>query len=178
MSIKKYEVLLQTADLGSFTKASEVLGYTQSAISHIVTGLEDELGLKLLTRDRFGVRLTPEGEALLPAILGGRPMEAPAAVRAPVQTRGLPVAVLGVVLLMEEGAFVVALADALHPDDGAVGPDPVPLGEGEGAAAGAEIVGVEVVDLAAVLAFHSPHGTILSLALGAVTGSVCSLRTV
>ena len=30
MSIKKYEVLLQTADLGSFTKASEVLGYTQS----------------------------------------------------------------------------------------------------------------------------------------------------
>lgn len=44
MSIKKYEVLLQTADLGSFTKASEVLGYTQSAISHIVTGLEDEPG--------------------------------------------------------------------------------------------------------------------------------------
>lgn len=101
-----------------------------------------------------------------------------AAVHAPVQARGLPVAVLGVVLLMEEGALVIALADALHPDDGAVGPDPVPLGEGEGAAAGAEIVGIEVVDLAAVLAFHSPHGTILSLALGAVTGSVCSLRTV
>ena len=68
MSIKKYEVLLQTADLGSFTKASEVLGYTQSAISHIITGLEDELGLKLLSRDRFGGRLTAEGEALLPAI--------------------------------------------------------------------------------------------------------------
>ena len=51
MSIKKYEILLQTADLGSFTKASEVLGYTQSAISHIITGLEDELGLKLLVRD-------------------------------------------------------------------------------------------------------------------------------
>ena len=87
-------------------------------------------------------------------------------------------AVLGVVLLMEEGALVVALADALHPDDGAVGPDPVPLGEGEGTAAGAKIVGIEVVDLAAVLAFHSPHGTILSLALGAVTGSVCSLGIV
>ena len=68
MSIKKYEILLQTADLGSFTKASEVLGYTQSAISHIITGLEDELGLKLLVRDRFGVRLTAEGEALVPAI--------------------------------------------------------------------------------------------------------------
>lgn len=68
MSIKKYEILMKTADLGSFTKASEVLGYTQSAISHIITGLEDELGLKLLVRDRFGVRLTAEGEALLPAI--------------------------------------------------------------------------------------------------------------
>ena len=59
MSIKKYEVLLQTADLGSFTKASEVLGYTQSAISHIVTGLEDELGLKLLTRDGLHRRERP-----------------------------------------------------------------------------------------------------------------------
>lgn len=68
MSIKKYEVFLKTADLGSFTKDSEVLGYTQSAISHIITGLEDELGLKLLARDRFGVRLTAEGEAILPAI--------------------------------------------------------------------------------------------------------------
>ena len=68
MSIKKYEVLLKTADLGSFTKTSEVLGYTQSAISHIVTSLEEELGIKLLLRDRFGVRLTEEGTALLPAI--------------------------------------------------------------------------------------------------------------
>lgn len=68
MSIKKYEILLKTADLGSFTKASEVLGYTQSAISHIITSLEDELGLKLLVRDRFGVHLTQEGAALVPAI--------------------------------------------------------------------------------------------------------------
>lgn len=68
MSIKKYEILLKTADLGSFTKASEMLGYTQSAISHIITSLEDELGVKLLLRDRFGVRLTEEGKQLLPAI--------------------------------------------------------------------------------------------------------------
>lgn len=68
MSIKKYEVFLKTADLGSFTRASEVLGYTQSAISHIITSLEDELGIRLLLRDRFGVRLTQEGEGLLPAI--------------------------------------------------------------------------------------------------------------
>jgi DNA-binding transcriptional LysR family regulator len=68
MSIKKYETLLKTVDLGSLTKASEVLGYTQSAISQIITGLEDEMGLKLLVRDRSGVRLTVEGKRLIPAI--------------------------------------------------------------------------------------------------------------
>ncbi len=68
MSIKKYETLLKTVDLGSLTKASEALGYTQSAISHIISGLEDEMGLRLLIRDRSGVRLTEEGGRLLPAI--------------------------------------------------------------------------------------------------------------
>lgn len=68
MSIKKYETLLKTIDLGSLTKASEELGYTQSAISHMITGLEDEMELKLLIRDRSGVRLTEEGRRLIPAI--------------------------------------------------------------------------------------------------------------
>lgn len=31
MDSKKLEILMTTADLGSFTKASEVVGYTQSA---------------------------------------------------------------------------------------------------------------------------------------------------
>lgn len=68
MSIKKYETLLKTIDLGSLTKASEELGYTQSAISHMITGLEDEMGVKILIRDRAGVRLTEEGKGLIPAI--------------------------------------------------------------------------------------------------------------
>ena len=68
MSIKKYETLLKTVDLGSLTRASEALGYTQSAISHIISGLEEEMGLRLLIRDRSGVRLTEEGGRLLPAI--------------------------------------------------------------------------------------------------------------
>ncbi len=68
MSIKKYETLLQTVDLGSLTRAAELLGYTQSAISHMLTGLEEELGLRLIVRDRSGVRLTPEGQRLLPSI--------------------------------------------------------------------------------------------------------------
>jgi DNA-binding transcriptional LysR family regulator len=68
MSIKKYEIFLKTVDLGSLTKASQILGYTQSAISHIIAGLEDELGIKLLIRGRAGVRLTEEGHHLIPAI--------------------------------------------------------------------------------------------------------------
>jgi DNA-binding transcriptional LysR family regulator len=68
VGIKKYETLLKTVDLGSLTKASEELGYTQSAISHMITGLEDEMQLKLLVRDRSGVRLTEEGKRLIPSI--------------------------------------------------------------------------------------------------------------
>lgn len=68
MSIKKYETLLKTVDLGSLTRASEELGYTQSAISQIISGLEEEMGLKLLIRDRSGVRLTEVGGRILPAI--------------------------------------------------------------------------------------------------------------
>ncbi|MDF2838466.1 MAG: cmpR [Evtepia sp.] len=68
VSIKKYEIFLKTVDLGSLTKASQILGYTQSAISHIIAGLEDELGIKLLIRGRTGVRLTEEGHHLMAAI--------------------------------------------------------------------------------------------------------------
>lgn len=68
MSIKKYEVFLKTVDLGSLTKAAQVLGYSQSALSHMLAGLEDELGVRLLLRGRGGVRLSEEGERLLPAI--------------------------------------------------------------------------------------------------------------
>ena len=68
MSIKKYEVFLKTVDLGSVTKASQLLGYTQSAISHIIAGLEEELGVTLLIRSRTGVTLTREGAELIPAM--------------------------------------------------------------------------------------------------------------
>jgi DNA-binding transcriptional LysR family regulator len=68
VSIKKYETLLKTVDLGSLTRASEELGYTQSAISQIISGLEEEMGLKLLIRDRSGVRLTEVGTRILPTI--------------------------------------------------------------------------------------------------------------
>lgn len=68
MNIKNLEVFLKTVDLGSLTKAAHVMGYTQSATSHIIAGLEDALGLALLVRRRDGVHLTLEGESLVPSI--------------------------------------------------------------------------------------------------------------
>lgn len=66
MESKKLEALLMAADLGSFTKAAEVLGYTQSGLTHMMNSLEREIGFPLLDRGRHGVRLTAEGEKLAP----------------------------------------------------------------------------------------------------------------
>ena len=56
MESKKLEALLMAVDLGSFTKAAEVLGYTQSGLTHMMNSLENEIGLRLLDRSYSGVR--------------------------------------------------------------------------------------------------------------------------
>lgn len=66
MNISQYEAFLKTIELGGLTRAAEILGYTQSGISHMLNALENECGLKLLIRDRSGVRITSEGQQLLP----------------------------------------------------------------------------------------------------------------
>ena len=68
MESKKLEALLMAVDLGSFTKAAEVLGYTQSGLTHMMNSLEKEVGFTLLERGRNGVRLTEEGERIAPAV--------------------------------------------------------------------------------------------------------------
>ncbi len=68
MNTQKYIALLKIIEAGSFTKAAELLGYTQPALSQTIASLEKELSVKLLYRSRYGVQLTPEGERLLPSI--------------------------------------------------------------------------------------------------------------
>ena len=68
MDAKKWEALLTAVEAGSFTKAAERLGYTQSGLTHMMHALEKEVGFPLLVRDRYGVRLTAAGERLLPAV--------------------------------------------------------------------------------------------------------------
>jgi DNA-binding transcriptional LysR family regulator len=49
----------------SFTRAAAQLGVSQSALSHTIRGLEEKLGLRLLTRTTRGVSPTEAGERLL-----------------------------------------------------------------------------------------------------------------
>lgn len=66
--MNRYIALQKIIELGSFTKAAKALGYTQSSISQMIASLENELGIKLLTRSRLGVKLTIEGNELYPFI--------------------------------------------------------------------------------------------------------------
>ena len=68
MDSKKLEILMTAADLGSFTRASEVVGYTQSGLTHMMDALEREVGFPLLQRNHSGIQLTEQGQQLMPAI--------------------------------------------------------------------------------------------------------------
>ena len=65
---KKLEALAVAAEQGSFTRAAEQLGYTQSGLTHMMNSLEREIGFPVLVRDRRGVRLTPAGQRILPMV--------------------------------------------------------------------------------------------------------------
>lgn len=68
MRLNSYYAFIKTIETGSFTKAAEELGYTQSAISQMVHSLEEELSTTLILRSRKGITLTPDGEEFLPYI--------------------------------------------------------------------------------------------------------------
>jgi DNA-binding transcriptional LysR family regulator len=65
-SILKFMAFIKTVECGSFTKAAEVLNYSQSGISRMINDLENEWNITLLERNRAGVRLTSDGLSLLP----------------------------------------------------------------------------------------------------------------
>lgn len=66
MNILKYMAFIKTVEYGSFTKAAEVLNYSQSGISRMINDLEKEWKITLLERNRTGVKLTSDGSRLLP----------------------------------------------------------------------------------------------------------------
>lgn len=68
MDIRKYEVIIKAAECGNLTKAGEAFGYTQSGVSHMIKGVEEEFGFRLFLRSRDGVTLSSDGERVLPCL--------------------------------------------------------------------------------------------------------------
>lgn len=73
----------------SFTRAAAQLGVSQSALSHTIRGLEERLGIRLLTRTTRAVAPTEAGERLLSTI-GPRLDEIDSELAAVTAMRGKP----------------------------------------------------------------------------------------
>ena len=61
----KANTLLAVVQTGSYTKAAAKLNLTQPAVSHHISQLEQELGVRLFVRGNGDLMLTPEGETVL-----------------------------------------------------------------------------------------------------------------
>lgn len=65
MNIFHLRILQTVIECGSFSTAALQLGISQAAVSRAIAALEDELGVSLLTRGRFGAHPTLLGERVL-----------------------------------------------------------------------------------------------------------------
>ena len=61
MELRVLRYFLAVAKEQSFTKAAEILNYSQSGISRMISDLEKEWNISLLERSKSGVELTSEG---------------------------------------------------------------------------------------------------------------------
>jgi DNA-binding transcriptional LysR family regulator len=113
LDIPTVQAFLLVAELESFTRAAEVLGTTQAAVSMKLQRLESALGRRLVERSPRAVRLTAEGAAFL----------SPARALIEAHDRALA------------PARSIALQLSLGISDHAAGPELVPLMERLGAVA-------------------------------------------
>jgi DNA-binding transcriptional LysR family regulator len=67
LDLDAVQAFVLVTDLGSFTRAAEVMETSQAAISLKLKRLEDRLGCRLLERTPRHVRLSAQGEAFIPA---------------------------------------------------------------------------------------------------------------
>ena len=65
MELKNLITFIHVAELGSFTRAANQLGYSQSTISFQIKQLEDELGCLLFERINHTITLTERGHELI-----------------------------------------------------------------------------------------------------------------
>ena len=62
--VRRIELMVRSAEAGSFTKAARLLGLDPSAVSHAIAELEKELRLTLFYRTTRQLKLTEDGEEM------------------------------------------------------------------------------------------------------------------
>ena len=65
MELRNLITFIHVAEVGSFTKAAELLGYSQSTVSFQIKQLEDELGCLLFERINHTITMTEHGYKLV-----------------------------------------------------------------------------------------------------------------
>lgn len=65
IKLSQLRAFVAVADSGNFGEAALHLEVSQSAVSHAIAALEEELGIVLLARGRHGAHLTPVGEQVV-----------------------------------------------------------------------------------------------------------------
>ncbi|WP_166874457.1 LysR family transcriptional regulator [Salinibacterium sp. ZJ450] len=65
LDLEKLRNFVTVVRTGSFMRAAEELNLSQPAVSRSIQALERQFGVRLLDRDRTGVRLTPVGSQVL-----------------------------------------------------------------------------------------------------------------
>ncbi len=68
-----YKVFYYVAKYENLTKASSVLKTSQPAVTRTIHNLENELGCRLFTRSKSGMKLTPEGRTFTAMYRQGAP---------------------------------------------------------------------------------------------------------
>ncbi len=100
----------ENRECGSFTAAAQQLSFTQSGVSHAISGLEEELGGNAAEPQPGGVTLTADGWALMPYIQEICRQQRSIEERAK-DLQGLETGVVRVAVFQRVGAV-----DALHPE--------------------------------------------------------------
>ena len=64
MQLESLKVFCDLTETESFTKAAQVNGVTQSAVSQTISAMEKQFKSLLIERSKKNFRLTPEGEVV------------------------------------------------------------------------------------------------------------------
>ncbi|MEM9807119.1 MAG: LysR family transcriptional regulator [Cyanobacteria bacterium P01_D01_bin.56] len=62
LKLSQLRALVAIAECGNFSEAALHIGVNQSTVSHAIATLEEQMGVVLLNRGRYGAKLTPVGE--------------------------------------------------------------------------------------------------------------------